>query len=111
MIFDDVEQKNWRDYNGQDDPDEEVYKGNFTVHNSNIDASIVLTFMNEFFNPPEEGEEPEPLDVRILFAAQQQRKNDILEAAQQDVEAKFNAMIEKMRPADRKTKKTVMTEE
>ena len=67
--------------------------------------------MNEFFNPPEEGEESEPIDVRILFVAQQQRKNDILEAAQQEVEDKFNAMIEKLRPADRKAKKTVMTEE
>lgn len=86
-------------------------QGNFTVHNSNIDASIVLTFMNEFFNPPEEGEEPEPIDVRILFVAQQERKNEILKAAQEDVEDKFNAMIEKMRPADGKTKKTVMTEE
>ena len=79
MIFDDVEQKGWRDHNGQG----EDYKGqsNFTVNNSNIDASIVLTFMNEFFNPPEDGEEPEPIDVRILQVAQQQRKNDILEAA------------------------------
>ena len=68
MIFDDVEQKGWRDHNGQG----EDFEGqiSYSVDNSNIDASIVLTFLNEFFMPPEEGEEAVPTDVRLLFVVQ-----------------------------------------
>ena len=52
-IFDDVKMKGWRDYN------------------SNIDTSIVLEFLNEFFSPSEDdGVESAPPDVRILFSLQ-----------------------------------------
>ena len=95
-IFDNGVMKGWRD------------------QNSNIDTSIVLYFLEEFFS---EQEPEEPLDVRTLLSAQNQRMEEILETVQLDKDAQIQSLMARIegKPAneDQKAPRVIklMTEE